>query len=125
MRFIDQFNKKEQRKQSKHRLKNCPYPKDCSPCSWAIGKNRAGVCAGLIHTMDNLDCIYLCIFYREAMDSKTKKVRVFDRVKVTSHFMTPDEAIEHSRVLLDATKTALDFSSDYQKHYKYLNKIRA
>ena len=124
MKFIDLFNKKEQGKLNKHRLKDCPYPKDCSPCSWSVDKNGAGVCAGLIHTVDNLDCVYLCISYREKMDSKTKRVEVIQKVKVINHFMTPDEAIEHSRVLLDAAKTALEFSSSYQKHYESLDKTR-
>ena len=116
MKFIDKFTEKKYQKASKHRIANCPYPDDCCPMSYSISKtNQGGACAGLIPSVDHLDCIRLCIFYTDLEDNK---------VKVLEHFMTPDEAILTAKILLATVGYALDFSSEYQKHYRYLCKIR-
>lgn len=115
MKFIDKLKDKDIEKAQKHRPKNCPYP-SCMTISYSLSKkNQAGACSGLIPNVDDLDCIRLCIFYRTIREGE---------LKVLEHFMTPDEAIIASKVLLSAVEDALDYSSDYQKHYKYLVKKR-
>lgn len=124
MKFINLLTEKKIQRAEKHRLAACPYPESCYPSSYNVDRKFAGACVGLIHTADNLDCVRLCIFYREVMNSRDNtQVEVGD-LKVIEHFMTPSEAVTTAKVLLSAVEDALDFSGDYQKHYKHLDKIR-
>jgi len=123
-KFIDLLTKKKIQKMGKHRLADCPHSESCCPSSYSVGSNHAGACAGLIHTVDNLDCIRLCVFYCEVMNSKDNSQVEVGELKVLEHFMTPDEAVVTAKVLLSVVGDAFDFSGIYQKHYKHLDKIR-
>ena len=111
MKFIDLFKAKDRKKGNRNRLGDCPYPKSCSPVSYHIGENKAGVCVGLIDKSPNLDCIRQCIFFRDA-ESK--------ELKYLEHFMTPDEALDVAHSLILTARASLDFASSYQKYYEEL-----
>lgn len=113
-KYLDLLDADDIKEGDKHRVKACPYPKDCMPTSLYIGKNKAGCCAGLIHICDNLDCIRICVFYR----TKEGKLRHLE------NFMTPEEAVWQANCLLSATSSALGFASSYQKHHDHLCDIR-
>lgn len=114
-RFLDQLTKKDVREANKNRIKDCPYPKSCMPNSYTIGKNKAGVCVGIIHNVNHLDCIRICNFFEDLEANK---------LAWHENFMTPDEAIAQARALLMAAENALNSSSSYNNHYKHLHKLR-
>jgi len=114
-KFVDAISKADKKQMRRHRIKNCPYPKSCYPVSCHIGANLAGVCSGIIHKSNNLDCIRLCQFY-EDLDSH--------KVKYTEHYMTPTEAIDTLNALGWAVRSALDYSSHYQKLEEELMEAR-
>lgn len=106
-KFTDAISKEAKRSMRRNRIKNCPYPRSCYPVSHHIGVNLGGVCSGIIHKSNNLDCIRLCCFCEDLENHE---------IKYTEHFMTPVEAIDTINVLGWAVASALDFSS----HYKHL-----
>lgn len=114
-RFTDAIDKKSKRDMRRNRIKNCPYPKSCYPVSEHIGANLAGVCSGIIHKSNNLDCIRLCCFYEDLNSHK---------VKYTEQFMTPSEALDTLNALGWAVRYAFEFSSHYQKLQGELKKAR-
>lgn len=114
-KFTDAIDKEAKQDMRHNRIKNCPYSKSCYPVSHHIGANFAGVCSGIIHKSNNLDCIRLCCFY-EDLDKQ--------EIKYTEHFMTPTEAIDTLNVLGWAVGAALDFSSHYQRLQKELEEAR-
>lgn len=114
-KFADAIYKDSQRQMRRHRIGACPFPKSCYPVSCHVGANFAGVCSGIIHKSNNLDCIRLCMFY-EDLDTHD--------VKYTEHFMTPTEAISTINVLGWAVKSALEFNAHYQGLDKELEEAR-
>lgn len=117
MKFIDLFKGKERRGPRAARKQiagQCPYPKRCYPMKYSIGKNSAGACAGLISDADDLDCIRLCIFYKNESE-----------LELIEHFMTPTEATSVASVLITAAENAMEFNSGYKEHYEYLCDVRS
>ena len=115
VKLIDAISKEQKQLMRRHRIENCPYPKSCYPVCCRLGANLAGVCSGIIHKSDNLDCIRLCAFY-EDLDSH--------EVKYMAYFMTPDEALSQINALSCAVKALLEFSSHYQMMDKELDEAR-
>lgn len=114
-KFTDTISNEVRRNMRRHRIKNCPYPKSCYPVSQHIGANLAGVCSGIIHKSNNLDCIRLCCFYEDLENHE---------IKYTEHFMTPVEAIDTLNALGWAVGSALTMSSHYKQLHDELVEAR-
>jgi hypothetical protein len=114
-KFIDTISKSARDSMRRHRPSLCPHSKSCYPASVRLGANEAGVCAGILHKSDNLDCIGLCVFVENL------KIKKIDYIE---HFMTPAEALDEANALIWAVSSALDFASIYQKFHNELVEAR-
>ena len=110
MKFIDLLKARDRRSGKRHKL--CPCPRGCFPVEYTWDENMCGMgfCVGLRYTVEDLDCISMCTF----PTSKGKRKRV-------CFLMTPNEAIDIARCLLETVSWSLEYASSYEVHRQHLS----
>ena len=122
MKFIDSLDRQPRQNMSRARKKVvlCPFPDGCYPVSYYIGTNGAGHCCGMMTKATNLDCVRMCVF-SEKLDGE---VAVKGKMEYTERFMTPTEAMSLARALVSAAENAIEFNSEYRRHFEHLCDVR-